>query len=67
MADRSEKEKKRKRAKDGSSRPSKRVAIEGNKQIKISLLESDEWAPVIGMLKQRLQLPIFCYARTDTY
>jgi DNA-directed RNA polymerase I subunit RPA49 len=67
MADRSEKKKKRKREKDGSSKPSKRVAIEGDKQIKISLLESDEWAPVIGMLKQGFQLPIFCYARTDTY
>ena len=53
MADRSEKEKKRKREKDGSSRLSKRVAIEGDKQIKISLLKSDEWAPVIGMLKAK--------------
>jgi DNA-directed RNA polymerase I subunit RPA49 len=53
MADRSEKKKKRKREKDGSSKPSKRVAIEGDKQIKISLLESDEWAPVIGMLKAK--------------
>jgi hypothetical protein len=53
MADRSEKEKKRKREKDGSSRLSKRVAIERDKQIKISLLKSDEWAPVIGMLKAK--------------
>ena len=49
MADRIEKEKKRKRGRDGSSRPSKRVAIEGDKQINISLLESDRWAPLIGM------------------
>jgi DNA-directed RNA polymerase I subunit RPA49 len=49
MADRIQKEKKRKREKDGSSKPSKRIAIEADKQIEISLLESDKWAPVIGM------------------
>lgn len=52
MADRTEKEKKRKREKDGSSKPSKRVAIVGEKNIKISLLESDKWAPVIGMFRK---------------
>jgi DNA-directed RNA polymerase I subunit RPA49 len=49
MADRTEKEKKRKRHPDGTSKPSKRVAIEGDKQVKISLHEADKWAPVIGM------------------
>jgi hypothetical protein len=49
MAERIHKEKKRKREKDGSSKPSKRVAIEEDKQIKISLVESEKWAPVIGM------------------
>ncbi len=49
MAERIHKEKKRKREKDGSSKPSKRVAIEEDQQIKMSLVESDKWAPVIGM------------------
>jgi hypothetical protein len=49
MADRTEKGKKRKRRQEGSSKPSKRVAIEGDKQVEISLHEADEWGPVIGM------------------
>jgi hypothetical protein len=49
MADRTEKEKNRKRHQDGSSKSSKRVAIEGDKPVKISLQEADEWAPVIGL------------------
>lgn len=50
MAERTHREKKRKREKDGSSKPSKRVAIEEeDKQIKMSLMESGKWAPVIGM------------------
>jgi DNA-directed RNA polymerase I subunit RPA49 len=44
-----EKVKKRKSEEDGSSRPSKRVAIEEDQQIHVSLLESDGWAPVVGM------------------
>jgi DNA-directed RNA polymerase I subunit RPA49 len=52
MADRIVNEKKRKRERNGPSRPSKRVAVEKDKQIKIALVESQEWAPVIGMLQQ---------------
>jgi hypothetical protein len=48
MADRTEKEKKRKRREDESSKSSKRVAIEGDNQVKISLQKADRWAPVIG-------------------
>jgi len=48
MADRPEKEKKRKREKHGSPQSSKRVAIEADEQIEISLLNSDKWAPIIG-------------------
>jgi hypothetical protein len=49
MADEVEKVKKRKRNPDGSVKPSKRVAIEENKQVNISLHEADKWAPIIGM------------------
>ena len=63
MADRPEKEKTRKRDKDGPSKPNKRVAIEEvGEQINISLLDSDKWAPVIGM--QRLK-PTSCTSKTD--
>jgi DNA-directed RNA polymerase I subunit RPA49 len=48
MADKIEKVKKRKRNTDGTSKPSKRVAIEGDKQISVSLQTGDKWAPVIG-------------------
>jgi hypothetical protein len=61
MAERIHKEKKRKREKDGSSNPSKRVAIEEDKQIKISLVESGKWAPVIGMsspVRRGTQTPV---------
>lgn len=49
MADQIEKSKKRKKNADGSSRPSKKVAIEDDRNVKISLKDGDEWAPVIGM------------------
>ncbi|TVY86384.1 DNA-directed RNA polymerase I subunit [Lachnellula willkommii] len=48
MSEKVEKVKKRKRNTDGSSKPSKRVAIEGDKEIRISLPEADQWAPVIA-------------------
>jgi hypothetical protein len=55
MADKIEKAKKRKRSTDGSSKSSKRVAIEGDNQVKISVHEVDKWAPIIGMfIIQRL-------------
>ncbi|CZS93697.1 related to DNA-directed RNA polymerase A (I) chain [Rhynchosporium agropyri] len=43
-----EKVKKRKRRTDGSSKPSKRVAIEDDKQIRVSFSETGTWAPVIA-------------------
>jgi hypothetical protein len=49
MADKIEMVKKRKRNPDGSAKPSKRVAIEEDKQVKITLHGADKWAPVIGM------------------
>jgi len=49
MADKAEKGKKRKREIDGSSKPSKKIAVEGNKNIKISFQDAGKWAPVIGM------------------
>jgi hypothetical protein len=49
MADSVDKGKKRKKHTDGSSRPSKKVAIEGDRKIKISLQAEDQWAPIIGM------------------
>jgi DNA-directed RNA polymerase I subunit RPA49 len=49
MADKMEKAKKRKRDPNGSAKPSKRVSIEKDKQIKITLHETDKWAPIIGM------------------
>lgn len=53
MADRPEKEKKdkkRKRTTDGASKPSKRVAIEGDQQVHLHLHEADKWPPIIGIL-----------------
>lgn len=45
-----EQDKKRKRHMDGSSKPSKRVAIEEeDKQIQVSVSEVGKWAPVIGL------------------
>lgn len=44
-----EKVKKRKRNTDGSSKPSKRIAIEEDKQIRVSVSDAGSWAPVIGM------------------
>jgi len=49
MADKVEKAKKRKRQIDGTSKPSKRVAIEDDQQIKFSVRETGKWAPIIGM------------------
>ncbi|KAE9374433.1 hypothetical protein N431DRAFT_437864 [Stipitochalara longipes BDJ] len=49
MSDRTAKQNKRKREKDASSKPNKRVAIEVDEQINVSLLDSDEWAPVIAL------------------
>jgi DNA-directed RNA polymerase I subunit RPA49 len=49
MADTVDKGKKRKGHTDGSSNPSKKVAIEENRKIKISLQDGDKWAPIIGM------------------
>ncbi|KAJ8064570.1 hypothetical protein OCU04_006899 [Sclerotinia nivalis] len=48
MADNTEKSKKRKKNADGSSRPTKKVAIEGDRNVKISLNDCDEWAPVVA-------------------
>lgn len=48
MSERVEKDKKRKRLQDGFSKPSKRVAIESDKQVEFLLQEADNWAPVIG-------------------
>lgn len=48
MSDKTEKVKKRKRQADGTSKPSKRVAIDEDKQIKITLQETEKWAPVVG-------------------
>ena len=52
MSEHIEKVKKRKRNTDDSSKPSKRVAIEEDKEIRISLPEADQWAPVIGMFAE---------------
>ena len=41
---------KRKRQVDGSSKPSKRVAVENKQDVTISLQEGDKWAPIIGTL-----------------
>lgn len=49
MADNEETVKKRKRSTDGASKARKRVAIEGDKQVQISLQAADKLAPVIGM------------------
>ncbi|KAL2068107.1 hypothetical protein VTL71DRAFT_16205 [Oculimacula yallundae] len=48
MSDNVEKVKKRKRNADGSSKPSKRVAIEDDQQIKVSVSDAGTWAPVIA-------------------
>ncbi len=48
MAQKMEKVKKRKRHTDGPSNPSKRIAIESGKQIKVAFHEAEKWAPIIG-------------------
>ncbi|KAH8683358.1 RNA polymerase I associated factor, A49-like protein [Tricladium varicosporioides] len=50
MSEKVGKEKKRKRPVEGSSKPSKRVAIEGDKKVKFSMLEPDKWAPVVASI-----------------
>jgi DNA-directed RNA polymerase I subunit RPA49 len=49
MADKADKGIKRKRQAQGPSKPSKKVAIEEDRNIKISLRDAEKWAPVIGM------------------
>lgn len=49
MVDTVDKGKKRKKNSDGSSRPSKKVTIEGDRKVKISVQNGDQWAPIIGM------------------
>ena len=49
MADTVDKGKKRKRHTDDSSNPSKMVAIEEDRKIKISLQDGGKWAPIVGM------------------
>jgi DNA-directed RNA polymerase I subunit RPA49 len=49
MAEKVNKGKKRKRHTDGSSKPSKKVAIEQDQNIKVAFHEPEKWAPVIGM------------------
>ncbi|KAG9232458.1 RNA polymerase I associated factor, A49-like protein [Amylocarpus encephaloides] len=48
MAENGEKANKRKRNTDGSSNPHKRVAIEGDPKIKISVHPTEKWAPVVA-------------------
>ncbi|TVY62726.1 DNA-directed RNA polymerase I subunit rpa49 [Lachnellula suecica] len=48
MADKVEKVKKRKRNADGSSKPSKRVAVEGDTAVKVSVQDTGKWAPIIA-------------------
>lgn len=48
MADKVDKSTKRKRHGQGSSKPSKKVAIEEDRIIKISQQDPDKWAPIIG-------------------
>jgi DNA-directed RNA polymerase I subunit RPA49 len=48
MADKVDKGVKRKRHEHPSSKPSKKVAIEGDRNIKISFQGAEEWAPIIG-------------------
>jgi DNA-directed RNA polymerase I subunit RPA49 len=49
MADKVEKSKKRTRHTEDSSKPSKRVAIDGDKQINLSVHETGKWAPIIAL------------------
>jgi len=48
MAEKVDKGKKRKRPTEESSEPSKKVAIDEDKTIKISLHDADRWVPVVG-------------------
>jgi len=56
MAEKIDKAKKRKRQAEDTSKPSKKVALDRAKNIKISLPETDKWAPVIGMASSALPL-----------
>lgn len=49
MAEKADKGHKRKRLTDDSSKPSKKVAFEAEKGVKVSFYNADKWAPVIGM------------------
>ena len=59
MGDKIDSGKKRKRNTDGSTKPSKRVAIEDDKQVKFSHHDAGEWAPIIGM--RLLKAGVFKY------
>ncbi|CAL3965737.1 unnamed protein product [Diplocarpon coronariae] len=48
MSEKVEKIKKRKRITDGSSKPRKRVVIGEDKQVQVSVLEAEKWAPIIA-------------------
>jgi hypothetical protein len=48
MADKVSKDKKRKRNTDGTSKASKKVAIEADKTVDFTILDVGKWAPVIG-------------------
>ena len=59
MADKVDKGKKRKRHTDVNPSPSKKVAIDDDRKVKISLLDPDKWAPVVG---KRMSLQCFLHA-----
>ena len=48
MADKIDKGVKRKRHESKTFRPSKKVAIEDDRKIKISFQEAEKWAPIVG-------------------
>ncbi|PQE16479.1 a49-like RNA polymerase i associated factor protein [Rutstroemia sp. NJR-2017a BBW] len=67
MGENTDKNKKRKRDADGSSRSSKKVAIKEDRNIKISLQESDAWAPVIAStpgLAVPASIALKCYTKS---
>ncbi|KAH8588386.1 RNA polymerase I associated factor, A49-like protein [Bisporella sp. PMI_857] len=49
MAEKLDEGKKRKRHSDDGQKSSKKIAIEGNKIVKLSFPQADKWAPVIGL------------------
>jgi DNA-directed RNA polymerase I subunit RPA49 len=48
MAEKVDKGVKRKRNTQGFSKPSKKVAIEDERKVEISLQEAEKWSPIIG-------------------